>query len=40
MATTTTVRCPECDWSGESLELDDAHGEPACPDCGSRVTIR
>jgi DNA-directed RNA polymerase subunit RPC12/RpoP len=40
MATTTRVDCPECGWTGEQLDLDDAHGGPACPACGARVTVR
>jgi len=39
MSTAEIVRCPECSWSGGRDDLDDSHGIPACPTCGSNVRV-
>lgn len=39
MATLDTVRCEECGWRGPQTDTDDAHGSPACPECGAEVLL-
>lgn len=31
------AQCPNCPWTGQADELEEADGEYACPACGATV---